>query len=587
MFRPEWEDEFQRSQFQTRTFRAACCIGAMFFTFLFMMQLSAGTDGEGGSDIWFLMTWIPNLICGVMYGIMATLFSLQSCRTACIRNYDVICAVTIVMSYISCVLTYLLVEVRRVMFQNAEFSHIVWGVDYSQHWPRRTCNDTDPAKTWLNPPDQSINSNGCNNLILSGGAYSLYIQLNLLPLIYKLRSSTATWVTIANSAILACSVLSVGTNSWSLFTSISCQLAAGVLGAHLCHRRDGQARRQFAVAKGIRQAAEQSGNLLYTLIPQNVVERLTVHKDGDMLGRTIDHATVMFCSLEPQGKLQAGFSEDIFDLLHNVFSEFDGAVQRHGMFKYQHVGDWYIVACPRAASPFDEEEQQGSYPPEYTTAMVLLADELQSIAGRHSLGPDQMWLKVGLNCGPVAGAVIGTHRSFYCLYGDTINTAARMCKYADADKVHCSAEFAKAAIGVSGAAVGLVSLASRGVHLIKGKGNMETFDAKVQKALPGFADRAEQVRSYAGALRERRLAAASKPAAAHTGPRAWVAAAAGCLYSAVCPSAQEPVRADGLGEESRLWMASPGHGVETARMKFRDPAFERRFLDEQVGAIDC
>ena len=50
--------------------------------------------------------------------------------------------------------------------------------------------------------------------------------------------------------------------------------------------------------------------------------------------------------------------------------------------------------------------------------------------------------QVGINAGPTAGAVIGSLRAFYCLYGDTINTAARMCKYAGPDRIHCTAAFA-------------------------------------------------------------------------------------------------------------------------------------------------
>ena len=55
----------------------------------------------------------------------------------------------------------------------------------------------------------------------------------------------------------------------------------------------------------------------------------------------------------PQAALQDSFSEPLFRRLHALFSKFDDAVQRRGMFKYQHVGPWYIVACPRAANPFD------------------------------------------------------------------------------------------------------------------------------------------------------------------------------------------------------------------------------------------
>jgi class 3 adenylate cyclase len=95
------------------------------------------------------------------------------------------------------------------------------------------------------------------------------------------------------------------------------------------------------------------------------------------------------------------------------------------------------VACPRAVCPFDESAQSAEYPHEHTRTMVLLADELQTIAQRYRFGmSEHLVLKVGLNCGPVAGAVIGSHRRFYCLYGDRMNTAARMCKY-------CPAAFAQ------------------------------------------------------------------------------------------------------------------------------------------------
>ncbi len=33
---------------------------------------------------------------------------------------------------------------------------------------------------------------------------------------------------------------------------------------------------------------------------------------------------------------------------------------------------------------------------------------------------------MGVSCGPAAGAVLGEHRRFYCIYGDTVNLAARM-----------------------------------------------------------------------------------------------------------------------------------------------------------------
>jgi hypothetical protein len=111
-----------------------------------------------------------------MYTLTAAAFSIDACRPFCMRHYDLICATTIVVSCAGCVATYVLVEVRRALFQNPDFPHIRWGIDYSHGWPRRTCADADPARTWSHPPEHSINSNGCNNLVLSGGAFADYLR---------------------------------------------------------------------------------------------------------------------------------------------------------------------------------------------------------------------------------------------------------------------------------------------------------------------------------------------------------------------------------------------------------------------------
>jgi hypothetical protein len=318
-FRDEWEEEFQKSQFARRTFRAASCIGAVFFMFQFLMQMMAGADGEAGGDMWFFATWSPQLVCGLMYAATAAAFTIDACRPFCMRHYDLLCAVTIVASCAGCAATYVFVEARRALFQNPDFPHIRWGVDYASGWPRRTCADADPARTWSFPPEHSISSNGCNNLVLSGGAFCLYVHLNLLPLIYRLRAATAARVAAANAAVLSAAVAAVGSATWVLASALACQLAAGGLAAHLCRRRAALARRQFAVSKGIRRASERrslrartstrarahllthprarSGSLLYTLIPRNVVAQLASWRPaagGEMLGQSLPCATVMF-----------------------------------------------------------------------------------------------------------------------------------------------------------------------------------------------------------------------------------------------------------------------------------------------------
>jgi hypothetical protein len=102
--------------------------------------------------------------------------------------------------------------------------------------------------------------------------------------------------------------------------------------------------------------------------------------------------------------------------------------------------------------------------------MVNLALELVSITPLFNAR-----LRVGITCGPAAGAVIGTLRAFYCLYGDTVNTAARMCKSAPPGRIHCTEVFS-ALIAEAGDVLGGVCAHDKGVFEVKGKGPMRIFD---------------------------------------------------------------------------------------------------------------
>ncbi|EKX40930.1 hypothetical protein GUITHDRAFT_75107, partial [Guillardia theta CCMP2712] len=178
----------------------------------------------------------------------------------------------------------------------------------------------------------------------------------------------------------------------------------------------------------------------------------------------------MFCSLEPQRYLKARSTTKTFKLLNEVFEMFDDVVDHYGMYKYQHVGDWYIITCPRAARPFDEAEQGKPYPQSYAVQMIRLANELRELAHYYTVEGVSLQLKVGINHGAIAGAVIGQHRAFYCVYGDTANTAARMCKYAEPNEVLCTREFAEV---MEGCEDKLCSCMYKGHMDIKGKGKME------------------------------------------------------------------------------------------------------------------
>jgi class 3 adenylate cyclase len=211
------------------------------------------------------------------------------------------------------------------------------------------------------------------------------------------------------------------------------------------------------------------------------------------------------------------------------------------------------VACPRAANPFDSAPRPGADPAHHI-AMVALADELQRIAaGFTSSDGVRLRLKVGISSGPVAGVVIGQHRRFYCLYGDTVNTASRMCSHAD-HAIHVSAAVARA-LADSPPVPPLVRVRSRGRICVKGKGAMETYEAV---PLPSAASAAAD----AAALSAFNTAAAADK----NGSTAGV-------------SSREGAGVAGHPEEEE---ASGPFRIDGTWATFRDPSTEADFLSSRA-----
>jgi class 3 adenylate cyclase len=80
-------------------------------------------------------------------------------------------------------------------------------------------------------------------------------------------------------------------------------------------------------------------------------------------------------------------------------------------------------------------------------------------------------LRIGLHSGSCSAGVVGRDNPKFTLFGDTVNTAARMEQTALAGRVQCSAATA-ALIKAQDPAIQLLV---RGTMEVKGKGAMETF----------------------------------------------------------------------------------------------------------------
>ena len=197
--------------------------------------------------------------------------------------------------------------------------------------------------------------------------------------------------------------------------------------------------------------------LLLNILPSETAERL---KAGErVIADDADDVSVLFVDLVGSTSLADALApSDLVAVLNRVFSAFDDLTDRHGLEKVKTVGDAYIAV--------------GGLPtpdPNHLTSAAKLALAIRDEMHRYSvpeLGP--LEIRLGLHAGPVVAGVIGKRKFSYDIWGDTVNTAARMESTGIPGEVQVTAT-------VQQRLQREFDFEPRGAITVKGKGQMETF----------------------------------------------------------------------------------------------------------------
>lgn len=206
--------------------------------------------------------------------------------------------------------------------------------------------------------------------------------------------------------------------------------------------------------RALQTAHQRVEELLHNILPPSVAARLKEHPTQPH-ATSATEATVMFADL-------VGFTswalhaspETVVQTLDRLFTDLDALVERFGLEKIKTIGDAYMVA---AGVP--------SPRPDHVEVMALLALEFQKLMASRA---DGFQMRIGLHTGPVVAGVIGRKKLAYDLWGDTVNTAARMESHGLPGQIQVS-EAVKSRLSAR------FLLRSRGLLDVKGKGPMETW----------------------------------------------------------------------------------------------------------------
>jgi len=163
----------------------------------------------------------------------------------------------------------------------------------------------------------------------------------------------------------------------------------------------------------------KSDTLLLNILPKQVASELK--KDGKANPRHYESVSVLFTDFHGFTMIAEKMKpSDLVQELDQCFTYFDAIMDKQGLEKLKTIGDAYMCA--------------GGLPEPNNTHAIDIAVAALDIVNfmerqreeREAEGRPYWQLRIGINTGPLVAGVIGQKKFAYDVWGDTVNTAARM-----------------------------------------------------------------------------------------------------------------------------------------------------------------
>ena len=202
---------------------------------------------------------------------------------------------------------------------------------------------------------------------------------------------------------------------------------------------------------------ERSEKLLLNILPARVAKDLK--EKGSSLPECFENASVFFSDIVNFTKLTSDIDpRDVIQELSIVFTAFDQIFNRNHCVRIKTIGDAYL-----SVSGMPEAD------PDHAANILNAAWEaMEYIHERNKTSKMRWQMRMGVHSGSIVGGIVGIEKYIYDVFGDTINTAARMESQSEPMKINVSNETYQLTVDK-------FKFHYRGIMNVKGKGNIPMY----------------------------------------------------------------------------------------------------------------
>ena len=211
---------------------------------------------------------------------------------------------------------------------------------------------------------------------------------------------------------------------------------------------------------------EKSAKLLRNLLPERVIADL--QENGASKPERFEHVTVLFSDIVGfTDRCAALDPEEVLAELTDIFTEFDRIFTRHNCERIKTIGDAYLCVSG-LPTPTDQ----------HCANILAGAGEALHYLENRNLVKSHVWrMRFGVHTGRVVGGIVGTEKYIYDIFGDTVNTAARMEQLSEPMRINVSQ-------AVRDTAPETFRFLERPAQEVKGKGMMKMYFLDVHSPYP-------------------------------------------------------------------------------------------------------